>query len=387
MRCDEVMELMQRHLDGDLNEEEYSRMMDHLEACPECAEFKERLEKIDRDLASLPKVTPPYSLVDAILPELERLDAQLGEISGSDEAASPRSTSSRQRWFQHRRVMQWGGIGAAAALLGILIVNGLPSDLDKRAITTQELASSAGSAESAADAASPASGAAPEIMLMQEVDDHSAGGTADGSARAEAPELKVERMEAEGTPPSSAAPGSGANANESSSDNAANLPETVTGPAEPVSEPAREQAEAKPGNEGSRAAEPVPPSEPALDRAGFGVAGSPGGEAESPKDADPVGITSIELAEAELRRLESEDGRFAAQVQADPESGELQVVVVNRAGEALVHSEETWNEDAEITLLDWDGPVLTYTVATPEGERMFQIDAAEQMELEIDPEP
>ncbi|UUZ86756.1 zf-HC2 domain-containing protein [Paenibacillus sp. P26] len=67
--CQEVIELMQRYLDRDLDETEYSRMLGHLQQCPDCSELFERLVNLSQELESLPKVTPPYSLVDAILPQ------------------------------------------------------------------------------------------------------------------------------------------------------------------------------------------------------------------------------------------------------------------------------------------------------------------------------
>ncbi|HZG78386.1 MAG TPA: zf-HC2 domain-containing protein, partial [Paenibacillus sp.] len=74
MTCEEVMELMQRHLDGDLNSEEQKRLSEHLDACEDCADMMERLQRVDEDLANLPKGTPAYSLVDGILPRLAQID-------------------------------------------------------------------------------------------------------------------------------------------------------------------------------------------------------------------------------------------------------------------------------------------------------------------------
>lgn len=74
MICQEVMELMQRDLDQDLNDQEIEMMREHLQQCPQCTAMFERLEQLNEQLINLPKVTPTYSLVDRILPELESID-------------------------------------------------------------------------------------------------------------------------------------------------------------------------------------------------------------------------------------------------------------------------------------------------------------------------
>jgi hypothetical protein len=74
MMCQEVIELMQRYLDQDLDEIEYNQMLKHLQDCPECTELFQRLLAVSEHLENLPKVTPAFSLVDAILPRLQHMD-------------------------------------------------------------------------------------------------------------------------------------------------------------------------------------------------------------------------------------------------------------------------------------------------------------------------
>ncbi|WP_256760343.1 anti-sigma factor [Cohnella sp. WQ 127256] len=69
------MELMQRYIDSDLDQQETSLMMDHVGQCPDCAAILARLQKLSNELEQLPRVVPKFSLVDAIMPELERLHA------------------------------------------------------------------------------------------------------------------------------------------------------------------------------------------------------------------------------------------------------------------------------------------------------------------------
>jgi hypothetical protein len=77
MKCQEVIELMQRYLDQDLNELEYNQMLAHMQQCSECTELFQRLVGLSHELEQLPKVTPAYSLVDAIMPKLQLIDKGL----------------------------------------------------------------------------------------------------------------------------------------------------------------------------------------------------------------------------------------------------------------------------------------------------------------------
>lgn len=78
MKCQEVMMYMQRQLDGDLTPNEEDELHAHLMHCLDCAEMFERLQALSDELSQLPKVMPPFSLVDAILPQLLEMDKQNG---------------------------------------------------------------------------------------------------------------------------------------------------------------------------------------------------------------------------------------------------------------------------------------------------------------------
>ena len=60
-------------LDGDLDEQETEILMTHTRHCPDCAAMFSRLQMLSSGLENLPKVTPSYSLVDAIMPRLQEL--------------------------------------------------------------------------------------------------------------------------------------------------------------------------------------------------------------------------------------------------------------------------------------------------------------------------
>ncbi len=149
MMCQEVIELMQRYLDRDLDETEYGRMLQHLQQCPDCTELFERLVNLSNELESLPKVTPPFSLVDAILPKLEQLEAA-GAVQDTAYAASDkiqRETEAlraraaaepaidRPTWGSWRKnVREWisfpvfGGVVAAGLVVGFFIFHNQQSN-------------------------------------------------------------------------------------------------------------------------------------------------------------------------------------------------------------------------------------------------------------------
>ncbi|BBI34768.1 anti-sigma factor family protein [Cohnella abietis] len=123
MICQEVMELMQRHIDSDLDQQETSLMMDHVGQCPDCAAMLTRLQRLSNELEQLPRVVPKFSLVDAILPELERLhaadstsDSRLNEDSSNDKPSSARSHRPSRHLFG-----KISGVVAAGVVAGLLI--------------------------------------------------------------------------------------------------------------------------------------------------------------------------------------------------------------------------------------------------------------------------
>lgn len=125
MICQEVMELMQRYIDGDLNQQETSLMMDHVGQCPDCSAMLTKLQRLSSELEQLPRVVPRYSLVDAILPELDRLVAAQSDsvhneqiITDSVPAAMNRSSRPRRNLF--RRL---SGFVAAGIVAGLLIIS------------------------------------------------------------------------------------------------------------------------------------------------------------------------------------------------------------------------------------------------------------------------
>lgn len=155
MNCQEVMELMQRELDHDLDDSEQAAMKAHLQQCSECAEMFARLQRLSQELANLPKVTPPFSLVDSILPQLAEVDrAGEGPIAAAAVSAPktkhanapaaqlPSKRSVRSRTM--RRLATASGV-VAAGLLMVLVMNQLDGGMGKVADDTALMPQSGGS--------------------------------------------------------------------------------------------------------------------------------------------------------------------------------------------------------------------------------------------------
>lgn len=129
MKCTEVMEWMHRYLDHDLSPDETIEMYRHIDNCPSCAEVFDRLVMLSEQLEQLPDVKPPFSLVDSIMPQLEKID--LG-VQGADAATLEDATVvPMTRKSTHGKAVKGAsrgasmatrtGIGAVAAAIILLI--------------------------------------------------------------------------------------------------------------------------------------------------------------------------------------------------------------------------------------------------------------------------
>ena len=78
MNCDQMMDLLQRQLDNDLTTEEQITLSAHLQQCPSCTDLHARFQLLSAELIQLPKVTPPWSIVDSILSRLDECPSGSG---------------------------------------------------------------------------------------------------------------------------------------------------------------------------------------------------------------------------------------------------------------------------------------------------------------------
>lgn len=143
MKCSEAVEWMHRYIDHDLSEEESSALLEHIQNCRDCKEEFAMLKELSAQLEELPVLAPRYSLVDAILPQLEALDlGRREEGSASEEipaatmAAEPVNRR-RERTSGRSRAYRTGALGlAAAVILGVFIYQ-----VEPRTVRDAEIAS------------------------------------------------------------------------------------------------------------------------------------------------------------------------------------------------------------------------------------------------------
>nr|WP_281288158.1 zf-HC2 domain-containing protein [Paenibacillus methanolicus] len=166
------MDDMQRQLDGDLDDRESEALMTHLRHCPDCAAMFERLQLLSSGLENLPKVTPPYSLVDAILPRLPLIAAESDETPAAettiaetprvaDELTERRAKRTR-KWTDSYAVRALGGVFAAAVVAGLFMVTYSPGGSMNDSADTAQYAADA--ADSGADEAATESTAVSPMM-------------------------------------------------------------------------------------------------------------------------------------------------------------------------------------------------------------------------------
>lgn len=127
MTCQEVIDYMHRQLDGDLSEHEYEILMKHTRHCPDCAAMFERLKKLSEELGNLPHVMPKYSLVDAILPQLEQIvpirQPEAAAMELEPVAAQPPQTARRAKARNQLRFRAITGVIAASVAAGLFLVS------------------------------------------------------------------------------------------------------------------------------------------------------------------------------------------------------------------------------------------------------------------------
>lgn len=90
MTCNDIFELIQRDLDGDLSEQEKRTLREHTEQCVSCAQLYERMQAVSFMVGeALPDIEPPVNIVDSIMPQLE------DEI----QSTSKRNRTIHKRWW------------------------------------------------------------------------------------------------------------------------------------------------------------------------------------------------------------------------------------------------------------------------------------------------
>lgn len=131
MTCQEAVEWMQRNLDHDLDDSERETMMAHMSRCRDCTEMYARLQQLSLELANLPKVMPPFSLVDSIMPRLEEIDRiriqdtteGLTSAASHNIPAAQAGKGWQRRWKRTFPLGAVGGVIAAGVVLTLFMTN------------------------------------------------------------------------------------------------------------------------------------------------------------------------------------------------------------------------------------------------------------------------
>jgi hypothetical protein len=72
MKCQQIRDMFHKYLDQELEASDQAKMNHHLESCAACSEEWQNLNHISAMLSQLPKVTPPYPLVDQVISQYQR---------------------------------------------------------------------------------------------------------------------------------------------------------------------------------------------------------------------------------------------------------------------------------------------------------------------------
>jgi hypothetical protein len=139
VRCEESYECMQRDLDNDLNSSERRALLQHLSKCSDCSLLYDRLQHISGRLEQLPMVEPPFSIVQSIMPELDRIDVERNASTWTEQAASivpfTAGTDSPNRARKTRLYRSLGGVAAAGLLISAMVYGMENKSMHESALT------------------------------------------------------------------------------------------------------------------------------------------------------------------------------------------------------------------------------------------------------------
>ncbi|WP_139490425.1 hypothetical protein [Brevibacillus dissolubilis] len=144
MNKEAVLDLIQRDVDGDLTADEEGILKEALRQDRELQLMHQRLMRVNQDLANLPDVKPPFSLVDSILPQLTEQVKQPPIAATEDTPSMPRlvrkeTPSPEQPLKKRRKLPLWlakagSGVAAACLLIGLFVMSN-SADVDRNSGT------------------------------------------------------------------------------------------------------------------------------------------------------------------------------------------------------------------------------------------------------------
>lgn len=419
MTCDEIMDLMQRSLDQELTAAEEQAMLAHLHGCPGCTDLYERLKRLSDELMHMPKITPPYSIVDSIMPRLEELDGFTEPGAASDSAGAAPSARDTVLYpndeLEARRkrkgIFSWkiaSGVAAAGIVLGVLLLNGGPGRLSNQAADglldgkNQKIGSAATSAGAAAERTAPAPAAAADTNAAvkeissvpgKEVAETSPqAGSSAASSNAAAKTAATPSPAATPAAQTSTPAHAGKEVTAASSGEALRSAETSGGteaapsgenPAKPKSDEAPQATLAAPS--AAPASTPAPKaveSSPAAKEAGDAAAAStvtPEGSAPSAEEKSATFNTMRSLvppaAASSAASMTSADGRYTASIVGQS----VQLTLAD--GSLWFRSPVRIGEGETVTFHGWSEGIFVYSIRGSDGqERTYRIIAETKTE-------
>ncbi|MFD0692861.1 zf-HC2 domain-containing protein [Paenibacillus sp. GCM10027628] len=398
MNCQEVMELMQRQLDGDLHAQEIDELEAHLMHCLECAEMFERLQRLSSELTQLPKVVPPYSLVDAILPQLSELDRHaaasitdpaiaLGTEAPSVADGQPRKLPWTRRFGSQFSWKFAGGVVAAGLIIGFFTFNMKHPVLDQAdgLLPPATKSESASKAQNAAPAGAATAGAADQKTTTKTSDiagtpatgaakpdkaEPASGGTSQPSTDAKLEKPKA--MDPSASPKSTSKDPSARMAPATTEPERLKDPQSIgsadtNGPAVSPSETANpDQGIAKQDDTHAvntlKAGEPTP---------------SPVAKKTDPQEKSEKKNGFYSLTSQLNRPLKSPTGTYEAVIE------QRHVVIRDSSSQEIVYtSKQEWPESDELSLVEWSkDDKLTYQVISGDTSKTIVIDVKAKTEI------
>ncbi|PDO10054.1 MAG: hypothetical protein BLM47_08965 [Candidatus Reconcilbacillus cellulovorans] len=398
IECAEAAEWMQRLIDSDLNREKERVLLRHLDGCDACRKRFERLMSVDEQLRRLPKVEPPFSLVDAVLPMLDRIGASAAPPSPVAARSEPRQETVKKasvkkaslpvaRWIG---LLPYGLAGVAAAVVVFVALGLFGSDSGGDKTTTLGTDAVQPSAADGSAAAGVQSSTRPNDFLNQA--DVSDDGEPESSAAPKfvkpawpSPPEEDEATEAETLEPKKTPRPSEPAVTEPTASGRSGLIVGTTAPvaASTGNRPSDSDAGAPSGGDAaalgrSSAADGEPSTSPGA--AVLRQMQTPTPSSPASSSGGTTGVAGIGSAVTPAREgWVSPDGRWTAAV----ENGRL-VVRRSETGEAVFRSRLSWEADAAVQGRWTDADTFSYTVTAGGQTFRYVVDMKTYMEVSTD---
>lgn len=342
MRCSDAISFMQVELDRHLSPAQREKLLLHIEQCSSCMELYWRLKLLENDIAPLPQIKPPYSLVDRVLPKLPVSDS----TGPQSRMVRPLQKSSRkldrQFRFQKRRFRRFS-LGVVASIFGFCMVSlgfCLSSLQNEAAVDAEEVFAMAEQSKT-----KPVQTPSEQSIVPEEKP----------SSQQKVKPARVEPVKVE------------------KKDDVPKVKQLVTKETEvskePVSKPKRKKPASQP------AAKPSKPIEEAVpDKA---EPETPPVPPHSEKDAVHKQIVG-KFQEINQNYLKTMDGQLMA-------SNENQKIVIRNADKKIVYvSSFQWKQEDVVMLGGWnDNNSFTYEVSSGKLNQKFQIQIQDKIEQPI----